>query len=81
MSGAHARPSHPGRAVFVLAALGLTPPAMVLAPRATAVPLPVSVPDAAPETSPELRVEGLADRAEQHPDRHGERPRLVRRTS
>ncbi|GAA5707318.1 hypothetical protein SM007_34630 [Streptomyces avermitilis] len=79
MSDAHARPSRPGRAVLVLAALGLIPPAMVPAPRATAAPLAVSMADAAPETSPALQGGELTERVEQHPDRYGERPHLVRR--
>jgi hypothetical protein len=50
--------------VFLLAALGLTPPAVVLGPRAIArqvpVPVPVPVPDAA---SAELHAGGPVDRA------------------
>ncbi|GAA3808234.1 hypothetical protein ACFQ0G_53530 [Streptomyces chiangmaiensis] len=44
MSGAHARPSRLGRAVFFLAAPD--PPVVVLGSRAMASPVPVAVPDA-----------------------------------
>lgn len=50
MSGKHARPSRPGRAVLLLAAVGLMPPALVLGPRAVAVS--VSVPDVDQEDGP-----------------------------
>lgn len=72
MSGAHARPSRPGRAVLALAALALIPPVLMLTPRALAATLPASTPDTAPDAGA-----GRADhRGEQNPDRFGERPRL-----
>ena len=65
--------------MLALAALGLAPPAIVLGPRATAVPVTVSVPDAAPAAIPDT-AEGV-DQAEQHPDRYDSHPHLVRRSA
>ncbi|MBY8869882.1 hypothetical protein [Streptomyces sennicomposti] len=58
MSGKHAMqapPSQPGRAVALLALIGLMPPAVILAPHVTDVygsstPAPVSRPDMPPQT-------------------------------
>lgn len=73
MSGAHAHPSHPGRAVLALAALASIPRALVLTdPWALTAALPTSAPDTVPDAGT-----GQADhRRELHPDRFGEHPRL-----
>lgn len=66
MSGTHARPPGPGRAVLVLAALGVVPPVLILAPfLPSTVPTgraPVSVPDATASTSPTAHPVGCTDR-------------------
>ncbi|MFG2586387.1 hypothetical protein [Streptomyces malaysiensis] len=71
----------PGRAVLVLAALSLIPPTVVLGPRAMASPVTVEEPDAESMASPEGHAATRTERAEQHPDRDGSRPHLVRRSA
>ncbi len=88
MSGVHARPSRPGRAVLALAALALPPPTVVLAPRLGAAQLPAPVPDVGPpDAAPEVGLQAQddrqqddrqIDRTERRPDRYGARPHLSR---
>ncbi|MGY3676753.1 hypothetical protein [Streptomyces sp. TE33382] len=74
MTGAHARPSRPDRAVLALAALALAPPAVVLTFKVATV-----VPPAASDTTSENQTGGHAARLPQHPDRDGARIPLTRR--
>lgn len=70
MSSRHAR-SRPGRAVLLLAVAGLTPPTLLLSPRVSAAPTPVSVPDTGVQThndAPEGRRVGRSRHITGRPD-------------
>ena len=80
MSGTHAKPSRPGRAVSALGALGVTPLVLILGPRWMRSPAPADPVTPAGVERPDLPAEPsvgeLADRTGPHLDRYGDRPSL-----